>query len=149
VSFDVFVQRFQNGDGAAWDWPAVHEALARLGLRPEEVADGTEVAVADGGRAEADVDADGAAFFVRAGGLTPELARLVWELAAAGRAVVLPTMDPMPAVLTDASQLEHLPADLDATPLLCESAGELQSVLESGFDQWTRYLASGPWRGAT
>jgi hypothetical protein len=144
VSFDVHVQRFEEGDAAIWDWQAVQDALYRFGLRPEQVADGREIEVADGGRAEVDIDAEGAAFFIRGGALTPALSRFVWEVASAGRAVVLATMNPMPAALTDASQREHLPADLDATPVLCDSADELHSLLKSGFDDWTKYLASVP-----
>ena len=107
MSLDVFLTAFRGGEEVPVDRDALDISLARNGLTAEQ----TEALTADGGRAHLLVDEDGASFLVEA--LTPELSRLVFDLARDSKLVVLPADGTPNVFLVDRAQAAGLPEDLE------------------------------------
>lgn len=118
---DVFLASFRGGEEVSVDSDALGAALARNGL----VGDRTKVATEDGGVAQLLVDDDGASFLVET--LTPELSRVIFDVARESRLVTLPADGTPNAYVVDRAQLDELPHDLEAQ--LVESAGALHQLL--------------------
>jgi hypothetical protein len=82
---------------------------------------------ADGGRAQLLVDEDGASFLVER--LTPELSRLVFDVARETRLVVLPADGTPKVFVVDAADVAGLPDDLE--PSLVGSSAALYERLRA------------------
>jgi hypothetical protein len=111
VTLDLFLESFER-----FDRDAVEVALARNGV--EAVAH-----TADGGEAQVEVDEGGIAFFVRT--LTPELARIVFDVAQSARLAVLPADGTATALVTTGIPL---PDELEAVHV--RSARRLHDALQ-------------------
>jgi hypothetical protein len=108
---DVFLESFER-----FDRDAVEAALARNGVE-------TEARTADGGDATVEVDEDGVAFFVRT--LTPELARIVFDVAQSARLAILPA-DGTPTALV----ASDVPVADDLERVRVRSARRLHDALQ-------------------
>ena len=87
MTLDVFLE-----SPAGFDAGAVEAALAANGI----VGDGATLATADGGRAELTLEDDVCGFLVQE--LTPDLARIVFDVATSARLAILP-VDGTPTAL--------------------------------------------------
>jgi hypothetical protein len=116
VSLDVFLTAFRGGEEVPVDRNALELSLARNGLAAEQ----TEALTADGGRAQMLVDEDGASFLVEK--LTPELTRLVFEVARESRLVVLPADGTPNVYLVDPALAAGLPEDLEPNVVATSAA---------------------------
>jgi hypothetical protein len=148
MSFDVFLQRFENGQPARADHDAVRAVLATRnftdlsgdGYYNVRFQDGNDVEFSAGGlRGEADFSS--CTFFIH--GMSSELIRFMWEVADAGAMAVLATVEDFRAILTPRHPKEDLPQDLlppnYPEPVVCESPAELESFLLSGYLGWKKY----------
>ena len=116
MSLDVFLTAFRGGEEVPVDRNALELSLARNGLAAEQ----TEALTADGGRAQMLVDEDGASFLVEK--LTPELTRLVFEVARESRLVVLPADGTPNVYLVDPALAAGLPEDLEPNVVATSAA---------------------------
>jgi hypothetical protein len=115
MTLDVFLE-----SSAAFDREAVEAALAANGIQ----GDGATVATADGGRAELTLEDDACGFLVQA--LTPDLARIVFDVATSARLAILP-VDGTPTAFVVAGA----EADDELEPLRVRSPAELYSELQA------------------
>lgn len=146
MSFDVFLQRFVEGDSAAVDKGPVRDVLktaTRTG--PDEFGwyvlrfpDGVETDFSASGL-ESQEPFDGCAFHIR--GIGDHLIEFIFNVAQAGDMVVIPAMEDTPIVLVSDSQEAGMPPDLleCLRAILVRSASELGAVLTGGFDGWRAY----------
>jgi len=107
VSLDVFLTTFRGGEEVPVDLDALETSLARNGLSGAR----TEALTADGGHAQLLVDEDGASFLVDR--LTPELSRLVFDVARECHLVVLPADGTPNVFLVEPALAAGLPEDLE------------------------------------
>jgi len=105
---DVFLTAFRDGEEVPVERDALEMSLARNGLTGAY----TEALTRDGGRSQLLVDDDGASFLVDT--LTPELSRLIFDVARDTRLVVLPADGSPNVYLVDKAQATDLPHDLEA-----------------------------------
>jgi hypothetical protein len=120
---DVFLTSFRGGEEVPVDLDALDSALAANGISGER----TTVRTTDGGNAQVLVDTDGASFMIEQ--LTPELSRLLFDIAREAQLVVLPA-DGTPNAYIVAPQLAAgLPEDLDANVI--ETSGALHEALHA------------------
>jgi len=107
VSLDVFLESFGE-----FDRDAVETALARNGISGANAT----VNTADGGEAQLELDDDGVVLFVRT--LTPELARIVYDVARSARLAILPADGTATAiVIGDTSVPDELEPVTARTPM--------------------------------
>jgi hypothetical protein len=110
MSFDLFVQRFQNGEVATFPREAFEEIFGRDALDPKFPIEG--VAYPDGSHAEIygnDADHLDSLMFTHFGG--DRVFALIFELAErTGSVIYWPDEAPSLAV-TDATVIAHIPAD--------------------------------------
>ena len=116
MSLDVFLTAFRGGEEVPVDRDALETSLARNGLAGAH----TEARTTDGGHAELLVDFDGASFLVDA--LTPELARLVFDVASESRLVVLPADGTPNVFLVEPALAAGLPEDLEPNVVATSAA---------------------------
>ena len=107
MSLDVFLTAFRGGEEVPVDRDALEMSLARNGLTGAR----TEARTTDGGHAQLLVDEDGASFLVDR--LTPELSRLVYEVARESHLVVLPADGSPHVFLVEPALAAGLPEDLE------------------------------------
>ena len=112
---DVFLTSFRGGEEVPVDLDALETALAANGISGER----TGVRTTDSGAAEVLVDTDGATFLVQR--LTPELSRLLFDVARDARLVVLPADGTPNAYIADRRLAAGLPEDLE-TQVVATSA---------------------------
>ena len=110
MTLDVFLE------SDVFDRELVETALARTGIAADSVA-----ATADGGEASVSIDDDGCVFVVRS--LTPELARVLFEVARTARLAILPADGtPIALVVGEAAPPAELePVDVASADALYES----------------------------
>jgi hypothetical protein len=148
VSFDIFLQKFVNGQPADANPEPVRRVLMTrqhsgpdtYGFYRVRFADDDEVEFSAKGLDGA-ASFGGCAFHVRR--LSPHLFAFLWDIAKAGELVLLPAMKDSIAILSSPDQKQHLPAELinhSWTIVVCESAEELQALLTGGFNSWRKYL---------
>ena len=107
MSLDVFLESFGE-----FDRDAVETALARNGISGANAT----VNTADGGEAQLELDDDGVVLFVRT--LTPELARIVYDVARSARLAILPADGTATAiVIGDTSVPDELEPVTARTPM--------------------------------
>jgi hypothetical protein len=123
MTLDVFLTSFRGGEEVPVDGDALDAALAANGL----AADRAGVRTPDGGRADLLVDTDGASFLIER--LTPEVSRLVFDVARASRLVVLPADGTPNAYVAEEGLAAGLPEDL--TPHVVTTSASLNEALET------------------
>jgi len=114
VSLDVFLESFGE-----FDRDAVETALARNGISGANAT----VNTADGGEAQLELDDDGVVLFVRT--LTPELARIVYDVARSARLAILPADGTATAIVIGDTSV---PDELD--PVTARTASQLHETLQ-------------------
>jgi hypothetical protein len=144
MSFDVFAQRFRDGESASANRAGVVDVLARIGVPPN--ADGWYLLRApDGGEVEMSArgldgseEFESVGFFLR--DLTPGLAELIFDIAKAGEMIIYAAMEGQRFILTALEQKGHVPEVPDwPEPILCTSGQQLAALLSGGYDVWIRY----------
>jgi hypothetical protein len=148
VSFDVFLQRFANGERAEVDRLPVREVLRAATYRgPDDFGfyvvafpDGVEVEFSARGL-ESEKSFTECAFHIH--GIGDGLMKFVFDVARAGDMVIIPAMEGNPLVMVSESQGASVPVDVSASlqPILVRSPGELGAVLTSGVEGWSTYRA--------
>lgn len=146
MSFDVFLQRFRNGESADAPRATVRNVLARekyqgpddFGFYLVTFSDGTEVEFSAGGL-DSDKPFCGCAFHIR--GFSGELAKFIFDVATAGDMVILPAMEDRLVILANKDQEHHLQPDIreDFKPVVVENGDELRALLSGGFRGWEAY----------
>jgi hypothetical protein len=123
MTLDVFLTSFRSGEEVPVDSDALDAALAANGLAGERGG----VRTADGGAADLLVDTDGASFLIAR--LTPEVSRLLFDVAEAARLVVVPADGTPNAYVVDEGLAAGLPEDL--TPHVVTTSASLNAALET------------------
>ena len=123
MTLDVFLTSFRSGEEVPVDSHVLDAALAANGLSGERAG----VRTADGGRADLLVDTDGASFLIER--LTPELSRLLFDVAHAARLVVLPADGTPNAYVAEEGLAVGLPEDL--IPHVVTTSASLNEALEA------------------
>lgn len=146
MSFDVFLQRFADGEPAEVDRRPVREVLAAatyhgpddFGFYVVAFPDGVEVEFSARGL-ESEESFTGCAFHIR--GIGDGLIEFMFDVARAGDMVIIPAMEGNPLVLVSETQKVAVPADVleSLRPILVRSPGDLAAVLAGGFDGWSAY----------
>jgi len=146
VSFDVFLQRFADGQTAEADRRCVLEVLKATTYRgPDDFGfyvvafpDGVAVEFSASGL-ESGLSFTGCAFHIRGSG--DSLMKFMFDVARAGDMVIIPTMEGSLVILVSENQKANLPAEVSESlkPIFVRSPGELAAVLTSGFEGWTAY----------
>ena len=116
MSLDVFLTAFRGGEEVPVDRDALEISLARNGLTGAQ----TEALTPDGGHAQLLVDEDGASFLVDR--LTPELSRLVYDVARESHLVVLPADGTPNVFLVEPALAAGLPEDLEPNMVATSAA---------------------------
>ena len=114
MSLDVFLESFGE-----FDRDAVETALARNGISGANAT----VNTADGGEAQLELDDDGVVLFVRT--LTPELARIVYDVARSARLAILPADGTATAIVIGDTSV---PDELE--PVTARTASQLHETLQ-------------------
>jgi hypothetical protein len=146
MSFDLFLQRFQLGDPAEVDKAGVIAVLRkysqaqvdRFGFYLVVFPDGSDVEFS-AQNLEYEESFTGCAFHIR--GFSPPVVDFVYEIARSGDMVILNVQgrddeDSPLAILTAASQGQHMPSDWPVTSVLCRSAEHLSELLGVGYADW-------------
>jgi hypothetical protein len=147
VSFDVFLQKFVNGEPAEANRDSVRAVLQTqeftgpddFGFYIVKFSDGVDVELSAKGL-NGTATFTGCAFHIRC--MSPHLVRFILEVAKAGDMVVLPAMEDFVPILSSPEQKQHLPADLSQqspVAVVCESPAELGSLLSGGYAGWQEY----------
>jgi hypothetical protein len=123
MTLDVFLTSFRSGEEVPVDSDALDAALAASGRAGERGG----VRTADGGAADLLVDTDGASFLIAR--LTPEVSRLLFDVAEAARLVVVPADGTPNAYVVDEGLAAGLPEDL--TPHVVTTSASLNAALET------------------
>jgi hypothetical protein len=149
MSFDVFLQRFVGGEAAEANRENVRAVLRttqhcgpdEFGYYIVKFSDGVDVELSARGLDGGD-SFTGCAFHLRA--MNADLVAFIFEIASAGDMVLLPAMEDFVPILSSPAQMNQLPPDLqhgERTPVLCNSALELETVLTGGYAAWKKYVA--------
>ena len=147
VSFDVFLQKFADGEPAEVNRDSVRAVLQTreftgpddFGFYVVKFPDGVDVELSAKGLNGAAIFT-GCAFHIR--GMSPHLVSFIFEIAKAGDMVVLPAMEDFVPILSSPQQKQQLPADLSQqspVAVVCESPAELGSLLSGGYAGWQEY----------
>jgi hypothetical protein len=123
MTLDVFLTSFRNGTEVPVDDDALEAALAANGLAGQQ----TVVRTTDGGTSDLLIDTDGASFLITR--LTPDLSRLLFDVAQAARLVVLPADGTPNAYVVDEGLAAGLPEDL--SPHVVTTSASLNAALEA------------------
>lgn len=148
MSFDLFLQRFQEGESAPADRDAVKRVLRHrsqsnadtYGFYAIEFEDGSSVEFSAKGL-QSDGEFSGCAFHLRS--FSAAVITFVYQVAVAGDFVVInPQGDGSPesplSITVQASQSRHLPEGL-GEPQRAESAEALAKFLGAGIAGWEAY----------
>ena len=146
MSFDVFLQRFENGDVAEAQREPVLAVLRKTSFRGPDEFGFYIIAFPD--RVEVEFSAKGlelkdrftgCAFFIR--GFGKHLAEFIYQVARAGDMVIMPAMEGNPLIFVSDGQRPHVPADSleRSRPVVVKSPEELGALLTGGFDGWSVY----------
>lgn len=146
MSFDVFLQRFENGEVADVQREPVLDVVRKhtfrgpneFGFYIIEFPDGVEVEFCAEGL-ELEERFTGCAFFIR--GFGKHLADFIYQVARAGDMLIIPMMEGSPLVFVSENQRTHVSADFleRARPVVVKSPEELGALLTGGFDGWSAY----------
>lgn len=146
MSFDVFLQRFKDGNSAEADRLPIREVLSESAYRGPDEFGFYVVAFPGGGDVEFSAKGlesqepfTGCAFHIR--GFSDGLVKFIFDVALAGNMVILPAMEGNPLVMVSESQAREIPSDLreDCRPIVVRSGEELGAVLSGGFEGWAAY----------
>src|SRR5262249_10217439 len=119
VTLDVFLE-----SPGEFDRDAVEDAFAANGIG----GDGSTVATADGGRADGTLEGNACGFLVEV--LTPDLARIVFDVATRARLAILP-VDGTPTALV----VPGADADGELEPLRVGTPREVYDALRASVDR--------------
>ncbi len=146
MSFDVFLQRFVDGEPADVDRRRVRDVLNGVTYRgPSEFGfyvvtfpDGVDVEFSASGL-ESEEAFTGCAFHIR--GIGDCLIKFMFDVARAGDMVIIPAMADTPLVLISHAQEPSVPAGVRESLglILVQSPSELGAVLTGGFEGWSAY----------
>ncbi len=146
MSFDVFLQRFENGDASDTAREPVLAVLHNsrytgpdeFGFYIVSFPDDTEVEFS-ASELESDEPFGGCAFHLR--GLSEDVTKFMLEIARAGDMVMMAAMEGNPLIFIHEAQKQNVPPGLlsDMNPLLVGTPAELLDVLTGGFDSWAAY----------
>jgi hypothetical protein len=147
MSFDVFLQRFDEGASSKVDLQKVRAVLDAIQFKGPDEFGFYRVQFPDGNAVEFSAEGlDGSAefnscaFHIR--GLSHDLAKFIFEIAKAADLVILPAMEDFVPILSAAKQRRTLPADLlkrSRPAVLCKSPSELEALLSRGYSGWKKY----------
>jgi len=130
VSFDVFVQRFENGESVPLDHAAVRNALAEASSAP--------LPAPDGGHLKLKTDDGGADLYgLRPGSMALMFNHIsgfsawnvIWNIAHTTSAVLLPVG--APTIATSAETLDQLPTELKQAAIVATDPAPLLQVLKA------------------
>ncbi|OPZ84041.1 MAG: hypothetical protein BWY76_02016 [bacterium ADurb.Bin429] len=146
MSFDVFFQRFQQGDVAPADREAARriiETIPRTCPFTEE-PDSYRLAFPDGGEADlssglASEDFTGCSLTIRTG-ISPNLVAFIYELAVTCDFVVMMTAE-NPVILLNEAQRVEVPADgaMFEEAIICASFEEFEPEFLERYGGWRDY----------
>jgi len=130
VSYDLFVQRFENGDAAVMDGIAFRAVWGPYVDRVEPEFNLRHVHVDDGGDAEifGGVAAETFRSLMISRFSRGRVLHLLVEFAAAADAVVLPPG--CPALLVREDQRRHLPEELRADAVVVRGGADVERILD-------------------
>jgi hypothetical protein len=148
MSFDVFLQRFADGQPAQANREAVREVLNcanysgpdEFGFYVISLPDGVEAEFSAKGL-QSENSFTGCAFHIR--GFSDALMQFMFDIARAGEMVIMPAMEGNPLVMVSEQHKQSIPADFweSLQPVVIDSPGELGAVLSGGFEGWSTYRA--------
>ena len=134
MSFDIFLQHFQNGEVATWQRSVVEEIFGRYVIDREKANGFMRVEFPDGSGSDIYTSKDDEVdcmMFNHSGG--QGFFDALWELANRIHGCVCwPAVGPS-LVITDASTLTHLPADMIEAvgpPLIVKSGSDIIAAIE-------------------
>jgi hypothetical protein len=147
MSLDIFLQKFSAGQPTEVNREQVLAILNatkftgpdNFGYYIVSFPDGVDVEFSAKGL-DGRTKFNGCMFHIR--GMNSQLVKFIFEIAKAGDMVILPATEDFVPILSIAGQRQHLPSDLaknEPKPILCESSGELESLLSGGFGGWCKY----------
>jgi hypothetical protein len=143
VSLDVLLIPLTGGHDDAHRRAAVRRALENSGISLNHRGFAS-IDTKDGGQAEIDLAEDGeefgAGFSLYA--LSLELSRIVYALAKAGDAAVVPASEPPMTLLVDAAHEARLPDEDLGAIKVAETPEALQAALVPAFRAFSEYRAS-------
>ncbi|GIJ49419.1 hypothetical protein Val02_63050 [Virgisporangium aliadipatigenens] len=130
MSYDLFVQRFENGDAAAMDGIAFRAVWGPYVDRTEPEFDLWHFQVDDGGGAEIYGGVAGETFdsLVISRFSPGRVLDLLVEFAAAADAVVMPPG--CPTLLVREDQRRHLPEELRADAVIVRGGADVERILD-------------------
>ena len=146
MSFDVFLQRFENGQLASVNRKRVRDVVRTASCRGPDDFGFYLIAFPDGAEVELaakDLEGDkpfvGCAFFIR--GFPKALPEFIYRIACAGDMIIMPAMEGAPLIFVSEDQRVHVPADFMERmhPVLVNSSEELGALLTGGFEGWSTY----------
>jgi len=143
MSFDIYLIGFSEGKSVDLAKEQVRAVLQKHSLEPLG-NDSFNVNFPDGSHVELSASGlnDSGKFECCAFNIinmSDAIVRFVFEVAKAGKGALLPTMEPTPCILVDASLKESLPADLALPIVECESPEALIQLLAGGYKKWSAY----------
>jgi hypothetical protein len=148
ATFYLYMERFVLGKPADVDRAAIRAVLNRAvhkKIRPGRYrirsAEGTEFELEAAGL-NGDMEFTGCSFHLRE--MNWPTLEFILSFARAGDMIVLPAVEDFVPILSRPEQKVHLPEGIRESgpePVLCETAGELEAALETGFNQWLRFKA--------
>jgi len=147
LSFDVFLQRFDDGESLEVDRRPVLEVLTAAKYRgPDQFGfyvvvfpDGVDVEFSAEGL-ESDERFTHCAFHIR--GFGEGLMKFIFDVARAGDMVIIPAMQGNPLLLVSEEQKKKVPADVREnfqSIVVVSSPAELGAMLSGGFEGWSAY----------
>jgi hypothetical protein len=147
MSFDVFLQKFAAGAPAEVNRERVRAVFNEweftgpdnFGFYIVKFSDGSDVELS-AKSLEGTPTFTGCVFHIR--GMSPHVAKFIFEIAKAGDLVILPAMEDFVPILSSPEQRSHLPPDLlqgHPEPVVCDTPAELGSLLSGGYTGWRRY----------
>lgn len=146
MSFDVFAQAFHNGNAGNANAAAARAVLSALPHTHDPQSHFYDIELPDGSHLEMYAQGldgkkpfKGAMFSIRT--LSDALGNFIFCFTQAADCVLLPTLDPPCALLTNANQAPHLPPDLCSKfrTITISDGPELLAAFEGGYDAWHAY----------
>ncbi len=146
MSFDIFLQKFENGAPAEVSRSGILALLKSkqytgpdsFGVYDIQFPDGVSVEFSAQGL-ESSGAFEGCAFHIRV--FSEQLVDFVFDVARAGNMAVIPTTEDAIVLLTSEDDKRELPSDVlqGSHLILLTSAAELQVILQQGYTVWSKY----------
>ena len=149
ATFSLYLERFVSGKPAEVDRAALKAVLRTMRHKKTRLG---RYQIRFPGDVDIDLEAAGFEGGSEFTGCSFHLTEVNWEIldfilsfARAGDMIVLPAVEDFIPILSRPEQKSHLPEgirDNGPEPILCETAGELETALETGFSHWLRFKAN-------